>query len=172
MEKLQYDDAITSSRQFFEQCLSLFQIGGIEPLGKPAIDGGEEVASFGPPASLAPQQGQARGGPQLIGLCLLPSRYAQRLFEGVLALFNPVETEQRDAFEAMKLWLPPALPRFLLFKTLLSEVVEKYRRCTAVPIWMVGLGSVARRLGSWRSLGALRPSVGLPLAVTEPSARW
>jgi len=102
----------------------------------------------------------------------LPSRYAQRLFEGVLALFNPVETEQRDAFEAMKLWLPPALPRFLLFKTLLSEVVEKYRRCTAVPIWMVGLGSVARRLGSWRSLGALRPSVGLPLAVTEPSARW
>ena len=30
----------------------------------------------------------------------------------------------------------------------LSEVVEKYRRCTAVPIWMVGQGSVARRLGS------------------------
>jgi len=38
-----------------------------------------------------------------------------------LALFNPVETEQRDAFEAMKLWLPPALPRFLLLKTLLHR---------------------------------------------------
>ena len=30
----------------------------------------------------------------------------------------------------------------------LSEVVEKYRRCAAVPIWMVGQESVARRLGS------------------------
>jgi hypothetical protein len=29
-----------------------------------------------------------------------------------------------------------------------SEVVEKYRRCAAVPIWMVGQESVARRLGS------------------------
>ena len=40
---------------------------------------------------------------------------------------------------------------------------------TAVPIWMVGQGSVARRLGSWR-LGAPRPSVGLPLAgVAKPT---
>ena len=52
----------------------------------------------------------------------------------------------------------------------LSEVVQKYRRCTAVPIWMVGQGSVARRLGSWRSLDAPRPSVGLPLAgVAKPT---
>ena len=52
----------------------------------------------------------------------------------------------------------------------LSEVVEKYRRCTAVPIWMVGQGSMARRLGSWRSLGAPRSSVGLTLAgVAKPT---
>src|SRR6516164_8928813 len=49
-----------------------------------------------------------------------------------------------------------------------NEVVEKYRRCTAVPIWIVGQGSLARWLGSRRSLGAPRPSVGLPLAVAEP----
>ena len=65
---------VAGSRQFAEQRLRLFQIGGIEALGEPIIDGGEEVASFGPPALLAPQPGEARGGAQLIGLCLLPSR--------------------------------------------------------------------------------------------------
>jgi hypothetical protein len=38
-----------------------------------------------------------------------------------LALFNPVETEQRDAFEATELWLPPALPRSFLLLQLLPH---------------------------------------------------
>ena len=40
--------------QFVEQRLRLFQIGGVEALGEPAVDRGEEVAGFGAPALLAP----------------------------------------------------------------------------------------------------------------------
>src|SRR5271170_1750487 len=40
----------TGSRQFVEQCLCLFQVGGAEPLGEPAVDRGEQIAGFGPPA--------------------------------------------------------------------------------------------------------------------------
>jgi hypothetical protein len=81
---------ISSSRQLVEQRLRLFQIGGVEALGEPAINGCEQVARFGPPALFAPQPGEARRGAQLIGLCLLPSRDAQCLFEGALAFFNSV----------------------------------------------------------------------------------
>src|SRR5205823_7503191 len=35
----------------------LLQIGGIETLGEPAVDGREQIARFGPPAVLAPQPG-------------------------------------------------------------------------------------------------------------------
>jgi hypothetical protein len=33
------------------------------------------------------------------------------LFEGVLHPFEPVETDERDASQPMKVWLPAALPR-------------------------------------------------------------
>src|SRR5271165_38683 len=49
----------TSSRQFGEQRLRLFQIGRIEALGEPAVDRCEEITGFGPPALLAPQPGEA-----------------------------------------------------------------------------------------------------------------
>src|SRR5580700_1913139 len=51
----------TSSRQFGEQRLRLFQIGGIEALGEPAVDRGKEIAGFGAPALLAPQPGEIAG---------------------------------------------------------------------------------------------------------------
>ena len=38
-----------------EQRLRLFQIGGIEPLGEPAIDRREKIASFATAALLGPQ---------------------------------------------------------------------------------------------------------------------
>jgi hypothetical protein len=50
------------SRQFVEQRLGVFQIGGVETLGEPAIDPRQEVAGFGAPALLAPQPGDAHGG--------------------------------------------------------------------------------------------------------------
>ena len=53
---------ITSSRQFFEQRLRLFQIGGVDPLGEPAVDRREQLAGFGVAALVAAEPGEARGG--------------------------------------------------------------------------------------------------------------
>ena len=46
--------AIAGSRQFVEQRLCLFQIGGVEALGEPAVNRREQIARFGPPALFAP----------------------------------------------------------------------------------------------------------------------
>jgi hypothetical protein len=70
---------ISSSRQLVEQRLRLSQIGGIEALGEPAMDGGQQIARLGPPAPFAPKPGEARRSAQLIGLGLLPSRDTQCL---------------------------------------------------------------------------------------------
>ena len=43
------------SRQLIEQPLRFFHIGGVEALGEPTVDGGEQIMSLGPPALLAPQ---------------------------------------------------------------------------------------------------------------------
>jgi hypothetical protein len=44
---------ISSSRQLFEQRPRLFEIGGIEALGEPAVDRSEQIARLGPPALFA-----------------------------------------------------------------------------------------------------------------------
>ena len=51
--------------QRVEQCLGVFQIGGIETLGEPAVDRREQVVGLGALALLGPQPGEARGGAQL-----------------------------------------------------------------------------------------------------------
>jgi hypothetical protein len=38
---------VAGSRQFVQECLCLFQIGGVEAFGEPAVDRREEVAGFG-----------------------------------------------------------------------------------------------------------------------------
>ena len=64
---------MAGSRQLIEQTLRFFQIGGVEALGEPTVDGGEQIMSLGPPALLAPQPSEARRRAQLIGLgTLLP----------------------------------------------------------------------------------------------------
>src|SRR6202048_12590 len=55
---------ISSSRQLVEQRLCLFQVGGVEAFGEPAVDRPEEVAGFGAPALLAPEAGEIAGGAQ------------------------------------------------------------------------------------------------------------
>jgi len=40
----------TGSRQFVEQHLCVLQIGGVEALGEPAVNGRQQLARFGPPA--------------------------------------------------------------------------------------------------------------------------
>ena len=49
------DMPMAGSRQLIEQTLRFFQIGGVEVLGEPTVDGGEQIMSLGPPALLAPQ---------------------------------------------------------------------------------------------------------------------
>jgi hypothetical protein len=44
----------TSSRKLVEQRLRFFQICGVEALGEPAIDRGEQIAGLGAPALLSP----------------------------------------------------------------------------------------------------------------------
>ncbi len=57
--------------QFVEQRLRLLQIGGIEPLCEPAVDGGEEVVGFGGLSLGVPEAGEAGRGAEFPGLGLL-----------------------------------------------------------------------------------------------------
>ena len=47
---------------------------------------------------------------RLIGSGLLYPRDAQRCFKRVLTIFEPIETDKRDAFEAMEFCCPSSLP--------------------------------------------------------------
>ena len=64
---------ITSSSQFVEQRFCLFEVGGVEAFGEPAVDRREQVAGLGAAALLAAQPGEAHGGAQFpkLGLLLL-----------------------------------------------------------------------------------------------------
>jgi hypothetical protein len=63
----------TRSRQLTDQHLCLFQIGGLEAFGEPAVDRRDEVAGFDAPAPSAAEAGEAHGGaqPPELGLQLL-----------------------------------------------------------------------------------------------------
>ena len=52
--------------QLGEQRPGVFQIGRIEALGEPAVEGREQVARLVSPALLGPQPGEARGGAQFV----------------------------------------------------------------------------------------------------------
>ena len=54
------------SCQLVEQGFCVLQVGGVEALGKRAVDGCEQVARLAPPALVAPQPGEARGGAQFV----------------------------------------------------------------------------------------------------------
>ncbi len=47
------------SRQLFQQRLRLLQVGCVEPLGEPAVYGGEQVVGFGRLALRLPETGEA-----------------------------------------------------------------------------------------------------------------
>ncbi len=63
-------------RQFVKQRLCLLQIGGVEPLREPAIDGGEEVVGFGGLALGVPETGEAGCCTQL--QCPYQTKFRQR----------------------------------------------------------------------------------------------
>jgi len=67
------------SSQFIEQRLRLFQIGGIEAFGEPAIDLGEEIAGLVAAATIAPEVGEFGRRLQLPTLCPLLPCHGERL---------------------------------------------------------------------------------------------
>jgi hypothetical protein len=81
-------DHVSSSSSVF-----VVQVGGVEPLGEPAVDRGEEVVSFGAAALLAPQSGEIAGGAQFQRFRLLGLRDAARLLKRGLALVEPVPAQ-------------------------------------------------------------------------------
>src|SRR5262245_34246148 len=69
------------SRQFIEQRLSVLQVGGVEALGEPAEDRGQQLVCVGAPTLLLPQPAQAYCRPQLERFGLLPASDVEGLAE-------------------------------------------------------------------------------------------
>src|SRR5829696_1345213 len=67
--------------QLFEQPLGVRQIGRIEPLREPAVDGHEEITSFDATTLVVPEPGEARGCAQLPELGTLAPSDRKRLPE-------------------------------------------------------------------------------------------
>ncbi len=65
------------SRQLGEQCFGILQIGGIESLAEPTVNGRQKIACFSPPSLLAPQPREARRRAQFKRFRLLMSRNAE-----------------------------------------------------------------------------------------------
>ena len=101
---------VAGSRQFVEQRLRLFQIGGVEALGEPAVDRREEVAGFGVAALVAAEPGEARGGAQFPELCPLLRRDGQGLAIQFLGARGIPLPQQQFAFLPVQLRCQPALP--------------------------------------------------------------
>src|SRR5215469_5615666 len=57
--------------QLVEQPLRVFQVGGVETLGEPAVEGCEQVARLAAPTLLLPEPREARGGAQFVAACAL-----------------------------------------------------------------------------------------------------
>ena len=57
--------------QLGEEFCGVFQIGGVEALGEPTVEGCQQVARLASPALLGPQPGKARRGAQFVAPCAL-----------------------------------------------------------------------------------------------------
>ena len=69
----EFDHAFVHERvsQFREQVLGVLEIRGIEALGEPPVDWGEQIVGLGAPTLIAPQPGKAGRGAQLQRLRIL-----------------------------------------------------------------------------------------------------
>src|SRR5215469_4458030 len=67
--------------QFMEQRLGVLQVGGIEALGEPFIDGSEKILSSCALPPLSQHSCETHRRPQLPGLCSLLTRKRDRLVE-------------------------------------------------------------------------------------------
>ena len=99
----------SASRQLGEEFCGFFQIGGIEALGEPAVDRGEEIAGLSAPALFAPQTGQARRRAQFQRFRLLGLRDADRLPKRGLALIELVFSDQHSPGNPVQFRIPDML---------------------------------------------------------------
>src|SRR6516164_186192 len=99
----------TGSRQFLEQRLGVFQVGGVEALGEPAVNRRQQIARLGPPALFAPQPSEIAGGAQFERFRLLGLGDADRLLKGGLALVALVFSEQHRSGKAVQFRVPLTL---------------------------------------------------------------
>src|SRR6516162_5633559 len=72
--------------ELVEQRLCLFEIGGVEAFGEPAVDRCEQIASFAVAALVAAQPGEARGGAQFVAPCALLAGNREGGAERILGL--------------------------------------------------------------------------------------
>ena len=63
----------TWSAELVEQGLGVLQVGGVKPLGEPAVDRCQEVVRLGTPTLIAPQPSKAGGRTQLPETRALPA---------------------------------------------------------------------------------------------------
>src|SRR6202047_4459604 len=97
------------SAQLAEQFLRLLQIGGIEALGKPAVDRREKIAGFSAAALVAAEPGEAHGGAQFPELGPLLLGDAQGFAIQLLGRLGMPLPQQQLAFVPIKLGGEPAL---------------------------------------------------------------
>src|SRR6516162_1108075 len=98
-----------ASRQLGEESCGVLQVGGIEALGKPAVDGREQLACFRAPTLLAPQPGEARRRAQFERFRLLLAGDAKSVMECGPGVLRSAARQQAQAFETMEFGFPPAL---------------------------------------------------------------
>jgi hypothetical protein len=104
------DMSTAGSRQPVEQRLCLFEIGCVEALGEPAVNGGEKVARFGGPTLVAAEAGKARGGAQFPQLGLLLLGDAQGFAIQFLGIREMPWPQQQFTFVPIQFCREPALP--------------------------------------------------------------
>src|SRR6516165_7942708 len=90
--------------------LSLFQIGGVEAFGEPAIDRREQVVRFAAATLVAPEPGEAHRGAQFPELGLLLSGNGQSPMIQFLGGLGTALPQEQLAFVAVQLRFEPALP--------------------------------------------------------------
>src|SRR5438132_986995 len=93
----------SSSAKLVQQRLCLFQIGGVEAFGEPAVDRREEVAGFVAPILIAAEPGEADGGAQFPELGLLLHGDAQGFVIHLLGGLGMPLPQQQLAFVPVQL---------------------------------------------------------------------
>jgi Binding-prot-dependent transport system membrane comp, N-term/Binding-protein-dependent transport system inner membrane component len=83
-------------REFLQQRLRLLEVCRVKALGKPAVDGGQQLAGFSPLTLALPQPAQAQGRPQLPGFGLLVARYSEGLLEAGFRLHLMVRRARQE----------------------------------------------------------------------------